>query len=238
MGNNKLNWLLILISLVILAVMLAACGGAEVVEKVVTVEVEKVVTVEVVKEVEKVVTVEVPAEAAAEETMAEEAMMGRCGDPEKLDDTLNFYNWADYIDENIIAMFEEECGVDVTMDLYTSNEEAIAKIQAGNSGYDVSIPTDYAAKIMIDEGLLQPLDKSLIPNAKNLKPENLGQYYDPDNTYSLPYQWSTTGIAYNASFFPDPPTSYAVIFDKEQVCENSGFVSMLDDPRETVGMAM
>ena len=244
MTSNKLNWILPLTSLAILTVVLAACAGTQVVEKVVTVEVEKVVTVEVEKEVEKVVTVEVTAEASEEEPMAEEeapaeeAAMGRCGDPEKLDDTLNFYNWADYIDENIITMFEEECGVDVTMDLYTSNEEAIAKIQAGNSGYDVSIPTDYAVKILIDEGLLQPLDKSLIPNAKNLKPENLAQYYDPDNTYSLPYQWSTTGIAYNASFFPDPPTSYAAIFDKEQVCEHSGFVSMLDDPRETPGMAL
>ena len=175
---------------------------------------------------------------STEEMAASGEMSARCGDPEKLDDTLNFYNWADYIDENIITMFEEECGVDVNLDLYTSNEEAIAKIQAGNSGYDLMIPTDYAAKILIDQGLVQELDMDAIPNAANLDPANLGMYYDPENAYSLPYAWSTTGIAYNVNSFPEAPTSYAVLFDLDQLCENSGFVSMLDDQRETIGMAL
>ncbi|MEM7535358.1 MAG: spermidine/putrescine ABC transporter substrate-binding protein [Chloroflexota bacterium] len=181
-------------------------------------------------------------EAASSEDSSEMAEAAepseRCGDPEQLDDTLNFYNWADYIDENIITMFEEECGVEVNLDLYTSNEEAIAKIQAGNSGYDLSIPTDYAAKILIDEGLVQALNMDAIPNAANLDPASMGMYYDPENTYSLPYAWSTTGIAYNTTYFDEAPTSYASLFDLEQVCANSGFVSMLNDERETVGMAL
>jgi len=135
-------------------------------------------------------------------------------------------------------MFEEECGVDVTMDLYTSNEEAIAKIQAGNSGYDMLIPTDYAAKILIDEGLVQELNMDAIPNAANVNPDNMGMYYDPENAYSLPYAWSTTGIAYNSANFSEAPTSYAALMDLDTVCENSGFVSMLDDQRESVGMAL
>jgi len=175
----------------------------------------------------------------SEEAMADAGEVSeRCGDPAQLDETLNFYNWADYIDENIITMFEEECGVDVTMDLYTSNEEAIAKIQAGNSGYDLLIPTDYAAKILIDEGLVQALNMDAIPNAANVDLANMGMYYDPDNAYSLPYAWSTTGVAYNATSFPEAPTSYATMFALEQVCENSGFVSMLDDQRESIGMAL
>lgn len=183
-----------------------------------------------------------PTEAMAptEEQMPTEemAVSGRCGDPSQLSDTLNFFNWADYIDEDIITQFEEECGVDVVMDLYTSNEEAIAKIMAGGSGYDVSIPTDYAVKVMSDGGALQPLNLEWIPNHVNLDPQSLGMYYDPDNTYSLPYQWSTTGLAYNAKFYPEAPTSYDVVFDHDKLCEHRGFVSMLDDPRETISMAL
>lgn len=176
-----------------------------------------------------------PAATVAE---AEKVESGRCGDREKLSDQLNFFNWADYFDEEVLTMFEEECGVKVVMDLYTSNEEAIAKIMAGGSGYDVSIPTDYAVKVMSDQGGLMPLNLEWIPNHVNLDPKNLGMYYDPDNTYSLPFLWSTTGIAYNQKYFPEPPASYDVFFDPEKLCQHKGFVSLLDDPRETISMAL
>ncbi len=160
---------------------------------------------------------------------------GRCGDPERLGDTLNFYNWADYIDEAILESFEQECGVRVTMDTYTSNEEAIAKIRAGNSGYSLVIPTDYAVQIMIDEGLLRPLDMANIPNVANIDPKQMGQYYDPDNTYSIPYQYSTTGLAYNVTAFDTPPDSWAVLFDQNRHCGQS---SLLEDQREVIGAAL
>ena len=176
-------------------------------------------------------------EATAEAPAAEETST-RCGDKSKLSDTLNFFNWADYIDENILTQFEEECGVKVVMDNYTSNEELIAKIAAGNSGYDVIVPTDYAVAIMADRGVLTELNKDDIPNIKNLDPKTMGMYYDPENKYSLPYQWSTTGLAYNTTVFPEPPDSWAAVFDPEQVCQHKGFVSMLDDSRETIGKAL
>jgi spermidine/putrescine transport system substrate-binding protein len=160
---------------------------------------------------------------------------GRCGDPERLGSTLNFYNWADYIDEEVLTRFEEECGVKVTMDTYTSNEEAIAKIRAGNSGYSLLIPTDYAVEILISEELLRPLDMENIPNAQNLDPNQLDLYYDPGNKFSLPYQYSTTGLAYNASAFDTPPDSWAVLFDQNKHCGQS---SLLDDQRETIGAAL
>jgi spermidine/putrescine transport system substrate-binding protein len=163
------------------------------------------------------------------------AASGRCGDPARLGETLNFYNWADYIDEAILQRFEEECGVKVIMDTYTSNEEAIAKIRAGNSGYSLVIPTDYAVKIMIEEGLLRPLDMENIPNVENIDPEQMGLYYDPDNTYSIPYQYSTTGLAYNATAFETPPDSWAVLFDRNEHCGRS---SLLEDQRETIGAAL
>lgn len=159
----------------------------------------------------------------------------RCGDPEKLGDSLNFYNWADYIDPAVLDMFQKECGVAVTMDTYTSNEEMIAKVQAGNSGYSLVIPTDYAVQILISEGLARPLDMANIPNVDNLDPAQLGQYYDPDNTYSLPYQYSTTGLAYNATAFDTPPDSWAVLFDKNEHCGRS---SILNDQREAIGAAL
>jgi len=163
------------------------------------------------------------------------AAVGRCGDPERLGEALNFYNWADYIDEAVLENFEKECGVRVTMDTYTSNEEMIAKVQAGNSGYSLVIPTDYAVEILIEQELARPLDKENIPNAANLDPKQLGLYYDPDNTYSFPYQYSTTGLAYNETAFAEPPTSWAVLFDQNEHCGES---SLLDDQYETVGASL
>lgn len=160
---------------------------------------------------------------------------GRCGDPDRLDDRLAFYNWADYIDETILEDFEEECGVTITMDTYASNEEAMARIQAGNSGFDLAIPTDYAAGILADGGHLKELDMDNIPNAANIDPLQMGMYYDETNTFTLPYQYSTTGLAYNASAFDTAPDSYAVLFDQNEHCGES---SLLDDQRETVGMAL
>ncbi len=174
-------------------------------------------------------------DTSSSDESAETLNTGRCGDESKLGDTLNFYNWADYIDAQVLTDFETECGVAVTMDTYTSNQEMIAKIQAGNSGYSLVIPTDYAAKQMIGSGLVQKLDKSLIPNAANLDPNQMGLYYDPENEYSLPYQYSTTGIAYNVKAFDQPPTSWSALFDKNQHCNKS---SLLDDQYEAVGAAL
>jgi spermidine/putrescine transport system substrate-binding protein len=245
MLSNKKNRWFVLVTLLLIALVLAACGVQPAATPAEEVE-EAAAPAEEMEEAEapaeEMEEAEAPAEeveeAEEEEAAAEVVVSDRCGDPEQLSDTLNFYNWADYIDEGILTMFEEECGVKVVMDLYTSNEEAVAKITAGNSGYDLSIPTDYAVKIMSDAGALQPLDYDLIPNSAKIDPEAMGMYYDPDNTYSLPYQWSTTGIAYNVNYFPEPPTSYDVLFDMDILCENKGFVSMLDDPRETPSMAL
>ena len=209
------KWLLALVGLLVVAILVTACGGAAPAQE----------------------QPEAPAEAsqASSETVASD----RCGDPDKLATQLNFFNWADYIDEEIFTQFEAECGVKVVLDIYSSNEDMIAKIQAGNSGYDMIIPSDYAVEILIKANLLAELDKSNIPNIENVNPDNLGMYYDPENKYTLPYQWGTTGIAYNTTIFPDgAPDSWAVLFEPELVCQHSGFVSMLDDEREAIGAAL
>ena len=177
-----------------------------------------------------------PEPAEPEPTPEPEApVTGRCGDPARLGDSINFLNWADYIDEAILEMFEAECGVTVTLDTHVANEEAIAKVDAGNSGYSLVIVTDYAIGIMADQGLLAELDLSLVPNAANLDPNQMDAYYDPGNVYSLPYQYSTTGFAYDATAFDTPPTSWSVIYDQNPLCGQS---SLLEDQREVIGSAL
>jgi spermidine/putrescine transport system substrate-binding protein len=159
-------------------------------------------------------------------------------DKSKLSAELHFYNWTDYIDEQILADFEQEYGVKVVIDTYDSNEVMLAKVRPGNSGYDVVVPSDYAVQIMINEKLIDPLDKSLIPNIAHMKPQNLDLYYDNGNQYSVPYFFGITGIAYNKSKFPTPPDSWAVLFDPQQAQAYQGEFSMLDDERESPGAAL
>jgi spermidine/putrescine transport system substrate-binding protein len=159
-------------------------------------------------------------------------------DKSKLSTELHFYNWTDYIEPEILTDFETEYGVKVVMDLYDANEDMIAKIRPGSSGYDIVVPSDYAVSTMIDEKLLEPLDKSLLPNLANLKPQNLDLYYDKGNAYSVPYFFSISGIAYNTTKFPTAPDSWAVLFDPAQIEQYKGEFSMLDDARETPGAAL
>jgi spermidine/putrescine transport system substrate-binding protein len=214
----------LLISLLVV-LLLAACGGSESAPAASGGESAPAPTAET----------EVKAEA---ETAEDAPASDRCGDPSKLAAELHFFNWSDYMDEAILTQFEEECGVKVIMDIYTSNEEMIAKVQAGNSGYDVVIPSDYAVQIMINSDLLHPLDMANIPNFANIKPSLKGMYYDPENAYSIPYQWGTTGIAYNVTAYPEAPDSWAVILEPDQVCQQKGFATMLDDERETIGAVL
>ncbi|MFZ1754194.1 MAG: spermidine/putrescine ABC transporter substrate-binding protein [Caldilineaceae bacterium] len=183
---------------------------------------------------------ESPAAAAdaGNPTPAEASLPEFCGDPSKLSAELRFFNWADYMDENIMTQFGTACGVKVTQDIYSSNEDLIAKLQAGNAGYDLVIPSDYAVQILINADLLHPLDMVNIPNVANIDPNLMGMYYDPENTYSIPYQWGTTGIAYNTTAYPDGVDSWAALFDPAQVCKQKGFASMLDDERESIGATL
>ncbi len=185
-----------------------------------------------------------PAEEEAAEEAAEEgeevaeAPEAFCGDPELLADEIFIFNWSEYMDPEILTQFEEACGVTVTEDVFSSNEDMIARIQAGNSGYSLVFPSDYAVDLMQADGLLAEINKDNVPNIDNLDPELMDQYFDPGNVYSIPYQWGTSGIAYNTEFFDEEPTSSAIIFDPELLCENDGFVSVLDDERETPGAAL
>jgi spermidine/putrescine-binding protein len=167
MARTQGWWFVLLLTL---ALLLAACGGA------------------------------VPAAAPAEaDTVGEAAApdSGRCGDTSQLSDTVNFYNWSDYIDEEILTQFEEECGVQVVYDTFSSNEDMLAKLQGGATGYDLIVPSDYMVSIMIQLGLLKELDPANIPNMANIAERFRDPEFDPGNKYSVPYQWGTTGLGFD-----------------------------------------
>ena len=166
--------------------------------------------------------------------MVEEA----AGEPE-LAKELYVFNWSDYIDEELLPMYEEETGVKIVYDTYDSNEDLLAKMQAGATGYDVIFPSDYMVAQMIDLGLLAELDLNNVPNLEYISEFNKNPAYDPEHKYCVPYFWGTTGIGYDASVVDPPPESWSWIFDPDVVCQyQDGGVNVLDDERELIGAAL
>lgn len=156
---------------------------------------------------------------------------------------LNVYNWSDYIGEDTIAGFEAETGIKVNYDVFDSNEVLEAKLMAGNTGYDIVVPSLTFLSRQIQAGVFQPLDKSRFTNYGNLDPEMMALLAknDPDNAHSLPYLWGTTGIGYNvekvaAALGEDAPTdSWALVFEPANLEKLKGCgVAFLDTPSEII----
>jgi spermidine/putrescine-binding protein len=159
----------------------------------------------------------------------------------QLADQLNVYNWSDYIDEELLTQYEEEYGVQITYDTFASNEDLLAKLQAGATGYDVIVPSDYMVSQMIELGLLAEIDTADIPNFANISDDFKNAPFDPGNQHCVPYQWGTTGLAYRAGQFDtaSPPDSWAYLFDPTML-ENyaDGGINVLNDQRELIGAAL
>ena len=155
------------------------------------------------------------------------------------DGNLAIFNWAEYIDEEELAAFGEEFDVSVTMDSYDSNEAMQPIISAGNSGYDLIVPSDYMVTVLIGANVIQPLNKDAIPNFDNLLDEFDSLAYDPGGAYSAPYQWGTTGLAVNTAVVgTDFDPSWALVFDPDVAGQFSGQITLLNDPREVMGAAL
>jgi spermidine/putrescine transport system substrate-binding protein len=164
-------------------------------------------------------------------TTAQSSGGGGGGPEEKV---LNLYNWNQYVAKRTIPNFEKQTGIKVTQDFFSSNEELLAKLQAGGTGYDVIVPSDYMISIMIKSDILEPLDMSKIPNFKNIGDNYKGLPYDPDNEYSVPYQWGTTGILYNQKKLGKLEPSWEPMWDPAFKSK----IGMMNDERETIGAAL
>jgi putrescine transport system substrate-binding protein len=179
-------------------------------------------------------------------------LLAACGGPggsgDRSDEkVVNLYNWADYMDPSVIQDFEKEYGIHVNYDVYDSDEILETKLLAGHSTYDIVVPSAYFLEHEIAAGVYQKLDKSKLPNLKNIDPEVSAGLaaYDPGNQYAVGYMWlSTTGIGYNVteirSRLPDAPVdSWRMFFDPQVLSKFKDCgVAMLDAPINVVGAAL
>lgn len=158
------------------------------------------------------------------------SVLTACGEKKE---TLNVYNWGDYIDKEVLREFEEEFDVKVRYDDFPTNEDLYEKVKQGGSNYDVIFPSDYMIERMIKEDLLVKLDKYNIPNMENVDGKFLNLEYDPTNEYSMPYMWGTVGIIYNKTMV-DPLTKWADLWDEKY----KGEIIMLKSQRDTMAVAL
>lgn len=160
--------------------------------------------------------------------------------------TLNVYNWSDYIGDSVIEDFEKEYGIDVTYDVFDSNEVLETKLLAGTTGYDIVVPSASFLERQIQAGVFRPLDKSLLPNLKNMDPEITRQIarHDPGNDHAVNYLWGTSGPGYNAAMIEQrmpgaPVDSWRMFYDPEVVAKFADCgVSIIDAPSEVVGTVL
>ena len=173
-----------------------------------------------------------------------------CGEKaaENEEKVLNIYNWSDYLAEDTIPNFEKETGIKVRYDIFDSNEILHAKMVAKKTGYDIVVPSSNWGKMQIDGGLLQKLDKSKLPNWKNLDPTVLAQMakLDPGNEYLVDWLWSYTTVGINVDKvkaalgdMPMPANTWDLVFDPKYTSKlKSCGISMLDAPSEVFPIAL
>ena len=153
--------------------------------------------------------------------------------------TLNVYNWGLYISDgsddsvDVVSAFEDLTGIKVNYTTFDSNESLYAKMKSGGASYDVIFPSDYMVGKLISEDMLAPLDYDNIPNISAIGDEYLGWDFDPDNAYSVPYMWGTTGLIYNTTMVDEAPTSWSALWDVQY----AGNVLMFNNSRDAYAIA-
>ena len=159
---------------------------------------------------------------------------------------LKIFNWSDYIDEEVLTDFTKETGIEVTYDVFDSNEVLETKLLAGGTGYDIVVPTASFLSRQIQAGVFQKLDKSQLPNLSNMwkEIEANAAKYGPLNDYSINYMWGTTGIGYNVDKVKELTgmeeiTSWATVFDPAQLAKLKDCgVHVLNAPDELIPAAL
>ena len=181
--------------------------------------------------------------ACGKQTQAPASNAGTAAAPAEEEKVLNVYNWSDYIAEDTLENFTKETGIKVTYDVFDSNELLETKLVAGNTGYDVVVPSLTFLARQVKAGVFMPLDKSKLTNWGNLDLDNLSRIAvnDPGNTYAAPYMWGTTGIGYNAKKIQEifgkdfKVDSWKVVFDPANLAKlKKCGVAFLDSPSEII----
>lgn len=151
--------------------------------------------------------------------------------------SINFFNWSEYVDPKVVKAFEKQSGIKVNQSFYESNEDMLAKLkQGGTKQYDIVVPSGYIIGAMTKQNLLRPLEKTLLPNLKNLGAKFGSPDFDKSGQFTVAYFWGTTGVGYRKDKLPkgfDP--SWALFFDPKKV---PGPFQFLDDARPTIGAAL
>ncbi len=137
--------------------------------------------------------------------------MAGCSNQDK--EVLNVFNWGQYIDDEVLDMFEEETGIKVNYQEFTTNEDMYTKVAAGAEKYDVLIPSDYMIQRLIEEDRLYELNVDNIPNAVNIMESLRGLSHDAEDKYSVPYMWGTVGILYNKTMVDDVVDSWDILWN-------------------------
>lgn len=146
--------------------------------------------------------------------------------------TLHIYNWEDYIAPEVLDVFEELCGVSIIYDEYAHDSQMLIELRRGNTPYDIVIPGLETIGLLSVERLLYPLDHEQIPNMANIISKFLDLPQDPQNRYSVPYQWGTIGVGYNAQVVDTPIVSWADFFTY------GGRLGWMDRPEIMLGVAL
>ncbi|MES2846975.1 MAG: extracellular solute-binding protein [Pseudomonadota bacterium] len=150
--------------------------------------------------------------------------------------TLNLFNWGNYTSPELLAKFEAETGIKVTVTDYDSNDTALAKIEAGGHGFDLVVPSANYIPIFKEKGLIVELDQSKLANFGNIAPEWKDVPWDPGRAYSIPWQWGSTGIAVNTSVYKGDINTSAVFLEVPE--ELKGKINVVPEMNDIVNLAI
>ena len=152
------------------------------------------------------------------------------------DRQLQLYNWGDYTNPELITKFEEQTGIDVTITDYDSNDTALAKVQAGGHGFDLVVPSASVVPVWIEQGLIQELDLSKLPNHANIAPEWRDVDWDPGRAFTIPWQWGSTAVSVNTSAYSGDINTSDIIFDPPP--ELQGKINVVPEMGDIIGLAI
>ncbi len=152
-------------------------------------------------------------------------------------DQLDIYTWTQYVDKQLLKTFTTQTGIKVLTDIYDSNEVMLNKLQAGGGGtYSVIYPSDYMVQKMAEKGLLVEINHQSLIGLNNLFPRFQNPSYDPNNSYSIPFSWGTTGLIYNSEIIKTPPDDWDYLWQNKDKLNKR--ITLLNDVREVMGAVL